>query len=543
MKRLQLSIACLGVLLLGLAAGSVLAEQARDGAPPAHPEAPVRAPQPSRAQRIANAITELDVLEARRLLEQGEADSTTLTFERARLAVYTGDCDAALAILSVPAFSSSNDPSGLGELAKTCARATAGSIVVQDEKQGLWIRLQDEADRVLVPFIFDVAVKARANVARDFGVVLPRPLRIDLVRDLFSLSSVSGLPLNAAETTGTVAVARWGRVTMLSPRATPLGYQWEDTLAHEITHLALTRATRDRAPLWLQEGMAKREEIRWRSPRPFDNSPAADAVARAALVSGHAVGVDKLGASIALLPTPDAASTAFAEVTSFMSYFIQRSGEAALQLLLADLKGTGADDPNQALRSVTGYELSTWIALWQKHLLESYIPPPAKGQAKAVHGKPSLDPARGVDLSRRIRLGDLLLSRRQGPAAAKELEPAVALAPNEGAVRWRAAKALLMANEAERARATLGSETDIGGVHGAWFALHGRFLKEAGERALAERAFELGIAADPLYEDVACEGHFRGTQTSEPVSRSMTPEPGDPNRRALCIGARAFPRD
>src|SRR6185503_2655837 len=68
--------------------------------------------------------------------------------------------------------------------------------------------LQDEEDRVLVPLLSDVAVRARAAIERDLGVIMPRPLRIDLVRDLFSLSAVSGLPLKAAETTGTVAVAR-----------------------------------------------------------------------------------------------------------------------------------------------------------------------------------------------------------------------------------------------------------------------------------------------------------------------------------------------
>jgi hypothetical protein len=41
----------------------------------------------------------------------------------------------------------------------------------------------------------DVAVRARAALEKDLGVEMPRPLRIDLVRDLFSLSAVSGLPV------------------------------------------------------------------------------------------------------------------------------------------------------------------------------------------------------------------------------------------------------------------------------------------------------------------------------------------------------------
>src|SRR5690606_24291323 len=146
----------------------------------------------------------------------------------------------------------------LQELAGKCAGAPGSGVVIEDKEGGHWLRVPDAPDRARAPFTFAVAARARVAVSKQVGGGVLRPLRIDLVRDLFSLSAVSGLPLSAAETTGTLAVARWGRVIMLSPRAAALGYPWEDTLAHEITHLIVTRATRDHAPLWLQEGMAKR---------------------------------------------------------------------------------------------------------------------------------------------------------------------------------------------------------------------------------------------------------------------------------------------
>jgi hypothetical protein len=139
---------------------------------------PALAEAPSRAQAIADAITELDVERARTLLEKADAGSVTLAFERARLAIYLGDCDTAAAILAAPDFSTTPEGSGLLELAQSCARATAGSVTIQDEKAGVWLRLQDEADRVLSPFIIEVAVEARRQIERDLGVVLPRPVRI-----------------------------------------------------------------------------------------------------------------------------------------------------------------------------------------------------------------------------------------------------------------------------------------------------------------------------------------------------------------------------
>jgi len=173
---------------------------------------------------VANAITELDVARAETLLAAVDPGGAAVALERARLSLFVGDCDAAGATLR--SLGTVRGAAPLAELAKNCARATAGSVVVDDSARGIWVRLQDEEDRVLVPLLAEVAGRARAAIERDLGIVIPRPLRIDLVRDLFSLSAVSGLPLQAAETTGTVAVARWGRVNMISPRAAPGGYPW-----------------------------------------------------------------------------------------------------------------------------------------------------------------------------------------------------------------------------------------------------------------------------------------------------------------------------
>jgi hypothetical protein len=433
--------------------------------------------------------------------------------------------------LSSPALAGAPQAAPLAELAKTCARATAGSTVIDRAAEGVWIRLQDDRDRVLVPFFVDVAVRARDAVRRDLGVSLPRPLRIDLVRDLFSLAAVSGLPLSAAETTGTVAVARWGRVTMISPRATALGYPWEDTLAHEITHLALSRATRDAAPLWLQEGIAKREEVRWRKPRAFDDEPDHDRVARDALRSGRSVGVDRLGPSIAMLPTPDAASTAFSEVASFTGYWIAKNGEAALRLLLADMRGLGSEAAEQALRSVTGYDLQAWMKLWQLQLLE--------GPAPAAERRARLSRTDSMDLVRRVRLGDLLASRDHSQGALTELEPAIARVPSESALRWRAARAALAADDTERASHLLGTLEELASPHGGWFALQGRMLRDSGALPAAEDSFRMALALDPLSEDVACEGRLRARGTL-PADAAL---PKDASWRALCEAARAASRD
>lgn len=495
-------------------------------------------------ERLSNAITEIDTARATELLKRTPTDSPGLTLERARLAVYLGECERADAILGSPMVSESREGRSLSELAKSCARATVAGFVVEDKARGIWLRLQDDADRPLAPFIFEVAARARDTVSKEIGIDMPRPLRIDLVRDLFSLSAVSGLPIKAAETTGTLAVARWGRVIMLSPRAPVQGYPWQDTLAHEITHLLVTRATRDFAPLWMQEGLAKRFEVRWRPARPFDRPEWADTTARNAALDGRSVGIDKLGPSIAMLPTPEAAGIAFAEVTSFMHFFIEKNGEPALRLLFADLRGNGPAGADAALLSVTGYGLSEWNARWQRFLREPVNAKPSGG------AEPVATPHVQGDAGRRVRLADLLAARAHGRESATEVEPLLGSLPRVPQVRARVAAGLYAAGDDAGAERALGTVAEIDGLYGPWFALAGRGFKRRGELPDADAAFTLGLSVDPLSDMVACEGYPDNRVLPEagaaPGSGAVATEPPLPTRATwleLCKAARGVPRD
>jgi hypothetical protein len=484
---------------------------------------------PPPARNVGDAITEIDLERARHLLDVTTGDATVLALERARLAVYAGDCDAAAAQLAAPTLTESKEGAQLAALAKSCARATAAGFVVDVHERGVWLRFQDDADRVLAPFFVETVARARDSIAREIGVELLTPLRIDVVRDLFSLSAVSGLPLQAAETTGTLAVARWGKVIFLSPRAVPLGYPWQDTLAHEITHLIVTRASRDRAPLWLQEGVAKREETRWRPARPFDEPTWADDTARNALLSGRGIGLDQLGPSIAMLPTPEAATNAFAAVSSFVKYWIGETGPSALELLLLDLRATGSDSADPALRSVSGYTLAEWSRLWQARVGEA---PPSDPREEGERPVRITDPMR---LARAMRLGDLLLERGHSDAARREYRSALEIAPSEPALRWRVARASLLVGDDAGFRDALGSRDQLRAAHGGWLALSSRLLRQEGHAAEADLASEHALAVDPLSEDVACEGAVRAPGGTAPL-------PSDPARRTLCESARTPPR-
>lgn len=452
-------------------------------------------PVPLAVRRADYAITKIQLDKAEELLEDEVGPDAARA--RARLSIYQADCEGALAHLASTAARQARGGEELFDLAFRCQGATAGAFVVKDEQAGVWLRIQDEADRVLIPLLTDVAVRARAALEKDLGEVMPRPLRIDLVRDLFSLSAVSGLPVESAETTGTVAIARWGRITMVSPRAMTRGFPWADTLAHEITHLLLSRATADRAPLWLQEGIAKREEHRWREAQAFDDVPDFAREAWKASVNGKSVGVDAIGPSIAMLPSAEAASIAFAEVTAYMEYWIERNGPHALSLLLRELEV--APDAESAMRSVSGYGVAEWQLLWRQALEEKFARPSISEETDTSE---RLGPRA---LGRVLRLTELLtvegFSAQGAEVAAAELDRA----SHSAAYRFLAGRAALLAGR-DDAELLLGRLEDVDGPHAGWLALQGATNWAESSNLGAERFFEQSLGLDPLLPEVACRG-------------------------------------
>src|SRR5262249_32010479 len=132
------------------------------------------------------------------------------------------------------------------------------------------------------------------------------------------------------------------------------------------THLAISMQSRERAPLWLQEGVARRQETRWREPGPFDDRPSVESVVQRGMELKLDLPLDKLGPSIAMLPSADAAMVAFAEVTSFVRFFVETSSEGALAKLLVALRTVRSVD--DALKQVSGETLPQWDAKWRAQL-------------------------------------------------------------------------------------------------------------------------------------------------------------------------------
>jgi hypothetical protein len=475
------------------------------------------------------AITQMEVDKARSLLASHDPQKPLVGLLLGKLALTTGDCDAAAHFLGNEQVQKLPDVGALLTVARGCARAMAGTVVVEDAAHGVIVRLQDDADRAIVPLIGEVIAKQRDVLERDLGVKMPIPARVDVVRDQFSLGAMTGLPHKAAQTTGTVAIAKFGRVIVVSPRAPELGYALMDTVAHEYTHLALARGTLDGAPLWLQEGVAKREETRWRPAAPTDEAIPADAVAAAGLAQGLGRPLDGIGPSVALLPSAREAMVVYAEVQSFVRFLagdrVGAKGAPTDSAMLPRLVKAYSEglDTDAALKKVSGRDLKEWNAIWRPWVATQGKPLPASVGLDPKHGAAPHGASAGAaganpeKQARALRLGELLLGRDHAKAARVELDPLAPLGLDDALVGARVALARLRAGDLAGARAALVDPVKLIADLGAWWATRGDVLAEAKAGPEVEAAYRTAVAHDPLSEQAAC-GWAGAAPAGDPIA-------------------------
>jgi hypothetical protein len=118
------------------------------------------------------------------------------------------------------------------------------------------------ADARMAGYAIDVLRRADEGLAAELGYRHPGPVRLDILPTTEHLPRVSSLTVEEIETTGTIALCKWDRLIITSPRALVHGYPWADTVGHEYVHLVLARMTGDHAPVWVQEGYARHLERR-----------------------------------------------------------------------------------------------------------------------------------------------------------------------------------------------------------------------------------------------------------------------------------------
>ena len=345
-----------------------------------------------------------------------------------------GDYDGAAHALGIAAQAANASPDVklLAELAKEARDAIKNHK--EERTPHIVIRYPGE-DAVLVPYARDTLEAAYQALHDDLGFDAEIPIRVEFYRSPSDLAAVSSLSQAEVARTGTIALCKWARLMVTTPRALAYGYPWLDSINHELVHYAVSTLTGDKAPVWLQEGLAKFLERRWREPAGGRIPPAMEHLLAKALHSGKLISFDAMHPSMAKLPSAEDATLAFAEVANAIAYLHSKGGMPALRDAIKRV--AAGEDARAAVAAAAGGSWAEFERGWRAFMTaQHYKTFPAidiptthirKPGAIASGRRPSEEDALSTTLKagapfRHLRLGNMLLLRDRPRAAAAEYE-------------------------------------------------------------------------------------------------------------------------
>jgi hypothetical protein len=309
------------------------------------------------------------------------------------------------------------------------ATAEAADGLISAEAPGVRVRYSPGVDAILAEEAVSTLARSRTVYGELLGGAPPQDLVLDIFPTARRFTLASGLPPESVETTGVVALSKWTRLLLTSPRALARGYGWKDTAAHEYIHLVVAWRTGNRAPVWLQEGLAKFLEGFWRGQTDGGLPAHHQSLLAEAVRTGKFVPFEKFARSMAYLDSGEEAALAFAQVSTMVQFLVVKSGAEALPGVL-DRVRDGAQ-AEAAVAEAAGYpnfeafrqgwvEWLRTLPLVQQHL--AALPMVLEGGGDEFAEDPLLSGR--ADLARYTRLGDLLRKSGRPKAALIEYEKA-----------------------------------------------------------------------------------------------------------------------
>ncbi len=391
----------------------------------------------------------------------GMADSAQATRFKAALAFHLGDFPEALRLLQSVGGTFGAEEAYQNDLAVYTATVKSTRGFTTERRGDVEIRYLPGTDVVLIDDAFDVLQKAHDRIGKRLGGAPPGGVRMEIYPTADTFIGASSLPAESVRKTGVVALSKWTRLLVTSPRALGRGYAWKDTIAHEYIHYVVAYQTGDRAPVWLQEGIARSHEVLWRTDTFEPMGVYAQSLLAEALTTGEFVTLEEMHPSMAYLPSAAKAALAFAEVCSMVVHLETTAGAGATRRVLAEVKN-GADALAAVSKVAGAADGEAFTAGWKASLGEMRLVKRKLDALPTVLGPPDddfgIDPvlARRADLAGHARLGDLL--HDQSLNAAALIEYRLAVDPDEPPsplLSARIARALMGLDRVDEAIRTL----------------------------------------------------------------------------------------
>ncbi len=385
----------------------------------------------------------------------------------------------------------------------------------ESQSEHFVVRWVPGRDKVMVKPALETLEKAYDVLIDELDVDPGEPkILVEFYPDFPAFSRATGLSESDVENSGTVAVCKYRRLMVTTPRVLMRGYDYQNTLSHEFVHLLIYARQGPNCPIWLHEGMAKYFEKRWNGTPGGYLPPTSESMLASALRTDQLITFDRMSPSFAKLDTPKQGALAFAEVTTTVRYIHHLGGKQLLFKILDELK-TGADY-RVAVKRATGKPFENLFQGWKawakkQNYKELEGIEPVEIELLDEDSADDPDSVNESDIQENegwkyVRLGDMLRDRNHVQASIIEYSKGRELLPNSPRSLNKLALAYILAGDYKAALEPLEYCRTLYPSYVTTYINLGRAHKGLDNREKAIDNFEAALMINPF--DPTPYGHL-----------------------------------
>ncbi|MCX7943778.1 MAG: tetratricopeptide repeat protein [Deltaproteobacteria bacterium] len=367
--------------------------------------------------KINDLIEELRLDEAERLISNLTLPEDEGAYLKGKIAFYRGRYEE-----SYNHFSLSKKQDYIIRCAINAYHIT--SKYKRHETNNFIIFYPDEKEEVYLEYLTEGLEYALKTLSPIFGYQPKEKIRIEILNKQSDLEKLTTLPLEAIEKTNTIAVTKFNKIMISSPKTQIDGYDYIGTATHELIHLMISTITHERTPVWIHEALARYFD-RYTPDRIPTLRPDVLGLLRRRVEKNSLITFEQIHPSMALLPSQEDTTVAFAEVFLVSEYLHKKIGLEFVKRMLNLIKEQKDMDyifQNFGFSSFKGFE-DEFLKYLKKKIENSYsaeqlyyAPTSNKKNKKEYLGD--------VYTMKYMKLGDLLFLENLFEAAYIEYEKA-----------------------------------------------------------------------------------------------------------------------
>lgn len=453
-------------------------------------------------------LNQWDLDNARKVLDTLRKDSpkdTVVQYYEAQVLFHEGDYKAAEKVID--GFTTMPVIQGVEEfIALVRATNKATAPMRRHQTKHFDIYYLPGRDEILLPYAEETLEKAYERIGADLQFKPTERIRVEIYPDSDSFIAATPLTRQEIETSGTIALCKYNRILITTPRMLVRGYAWRDTLVHEYVHYILSRKSRNQVPLWLHEGIAKFQEQRWRSNEIGNMSPLAESLLAEALEKDYFITLNQMHPSLAKLESAEDTQLAFAQVETMVGFLVRKGGYPKLLKLIDEF--TQGANQSVALRNTGGWaNVDVFLEEWKAFLSERGLKKVPGRTVLQTTIKDNGDSEDREDLQsvqdetarKHVRLGDMLRDRERFAAAAYQYERAREASPGVHPVLLhKLGLAYMRADKLDQAQAVLESVVKVYPQYGPANLRLGEIHVKRSDYARARDYLEQAVGVNPF---------------------------------------------